>query len=77
MSLVSDGLYTYVGSDPADESDDWDGRPQENVFTNNIISDTQNGAKIIDADDNVFTCESKKIKLSQVRCRQQRYTRVL
>lgn len=47
-----------MGSDDPDESEDWDGRPRENVFTNNIISDTLNGVKIQAGDDNVFTCES-------------------
>lgn len=54
------GLYTYMGSDPPDESDSWDGRPRENVFTNNVVSDTVNGVKINEGDENVFTCESTR-----------------
>eukprot|EP00903_Cladosiphon_okamuranus_P011526 g10853.t1 len=49
------GLYTYLGSDPPEESEDWDGRPRENVFTNNVISNTKRGVKINSADDNIFT----------------------
>lgn len=47
-----------MGSDAPDESEGWDGRPRENVFNNNVVSDTENGVQINDADDNSFTCES-------------------
>ncbi|CAN0103811.1 unnamed protein product, partial [Hapterophycus canaliculatus] len=53
-SCSDSGLYTYMGSDPPDESESWDGRPRENVFTNNVISDTVNGVKINEGDENVF-----------------------
>ena len=49
-----------MGSDSPDESEDWDGRPRDNVFTNNVISDTRNGVKINSADGNNFTCESAR-----------------
>lgn len=56
-SLFPDGLYTYEGSDSPDVSGN-NGRPKNNVFESNIISNTNVGVKIKDGDDNTFTSES-------------------
>lgn len=55
---MSDGLYTYMGSDDAAVSGN-NGRPKNNLFESNIISNTDVGVKIKEADDNTFTSESK------------------
>ncbi|CAM9458502.1 unnamed protein product, partial [Hapterophycus canaliculatus] len=48
------GLYTYMGSDAPDVPDS-DGRPYENEFDGNTISDVSIGVHIKQGDNNVFT----------------------
>eukprot|EP00752_Nemacystus_decipiens_P008459 g7561.t1 len=48
------GLYTYQGSDSPDVSGN-DGRPKNNVFDSNTISNTKVGVKIKEGDDNTFS----------------------
>lgn len=45
------GFYTYEGSDEPDASD---GRPSENIFEANIVSNTATGVKISQGDSNEF-----------------------
>ena len=52
-SLFADGLYTYQGSDDPEASSD--GRPGENSFYDNTISNTETGVKIKEADNTVIT----------------------
>ncbi|CAN0397213.1 unnamed protein product, partial [Hapterophycus canaliculatus] len=47
------GLYTYMGSDEPDVAGNT-GRPNNNVFDGNTISNTDIGVKIKEGDDNVF-----------------------
>lgn len=47
----SAGYYTYEGSDEPDVSD---GRPSENVFTGNIISNTPTGIDLHQTDSSAF-----------------------
>ncbi|CAM9999901.1 unnamed protein product, partial [Ascophyllum nodosum] len=47
------GLFTYRGSDAPDVS--LDGRPGENMFFDNTISNTETGVKIKEADNTVIT----------------------
>ena len=54
--LLADGLYTYQGSDAPDASSD--GRPSDNSFYGNTISNTGTGVKIAEADDTVITGET-------------------
>lgn len=42
-----------MGSDEPEASDD--GRPSENVFADNVISNTPTGVKLKEGDNNVFT----------------------
>ncbi|CAN0139104.1 unnamed protein product [Pylaiella littoralis] len=53
-NCLQSGFYTYQGSDTPDESDEWGGRPRENIFTNNVISDTALGVDVNDGDENAF-----------------------
>ena len=57
-----DGLYTYQGSDAPEASSD--GRPGENSFYDNTISNTETGVKIKEADNTIITGEtgSKRMK---------------
>lgn len=50
-AVVPAGFHTYEGSD-----DPWvsDGRPSENVFTGNIVSNTPTGVNHKDGDSNEF-----------------------
>ncbi len=50
------GLYTYQGSDPPTEGVS-DGRPSDNHFDGNIISDTPGGVKFKYSDDIMVTSE--------------------
>lgn len=52
---LSDGLYTYKGSDAPEETED--GRPGENKFVNNKILGTAVGVKIKEADNTEITGE--------------------
>jgi len=68
---VQDGLYTYEGSDEPAVSGN-DGRPKNNVFDGNTISNTDVGVKIKEGDDNTFTSESRESRLAYsrtARCR--------
>lgn len=56
FSSVPDGLYTYEGSDAPDVSN---GRPSNNMFTANTISDCDIGVKINEGDDNSFIGEKE------------------
>ncbi|CAM9969463.1 unnamed protein product, partial [Ascophyllum nodosum] len=47
------GLYTYQGSDAPEASSD--GRPGENNFYDNTISNTETGVKIKEADNTIIT----------------------
>lgn len=59
LPRTSDGLYTYMGSDEPDVSDN-DGRIKNNVYDGNTISNTNIGVKIKEADNNSFTSEAYK-----------------
>lgn len=52
---VSDGMYTYKGSDLPEQTED--GRPGENQFVDNNILNTEVGVKIKEADNTVITGE--------------------
>ena len=54
--ILPGGFYTYEGSDPPDVSD---GRPSENVFTNNVVSNTPTGVKLNEGDANEFIGKEK------------------
>lgn len=56
LSLVPDGLYTYMGSDEPDVPGN-DGRPNNNVFDSNTIADAEVGVRIKEGDSNTFTSE--------------------
>ena len=53
----ADGLYTYQGSDAPEASSD--GRPSDNSFYDNTISNTETGVKIKEGDNTVITGEIK------------------
>ena len=55
------GIHTYEGSDEPWASD---GRPSENTFDNNIISNTEVGVNLRQGDSNVFTSERRKSQSS-------------
>ena len=59
MGLFADGLYTYQGSDTPEASSD--GRPSDNNFYDNIISNTETGVRIKEADDTVITGDEKNM----------------
>ena len=50
------GIHTYEGRDEPWASD---GRPSENTFDNNIISNTEVGVNLRHGDSNVFTSERR------------------
>ena len=54
--LLAGSLYTYQGSDAPGASSD--GRPSDNSFYGNTISNTGTGVKIAEADDTVITGET-------------------
>ena len=62
--LLADGLYTYQGSDAPDAS--FDGRPSDNSFYGNTISNTGTGVKIAEADDIVITGEATWSAVNQM-----------
>lgn len=49
------GLYTYEGSDEPDVSN---GRPSDNVFDGNTVSNVKIGVQVKEGDDNVFKSET-------------------
>ena len=53
--VFADGLFTYHGSDTPEVSSD--GRPSENFFYDNAISDTKTSVKIKEANKTVITGE--------------------
>ena len=53
----ADGLYTYQGSDAPEASSD--GRPSDNSFYDNTISNTETGVKIKEGDNTIITGETK------------------
>ena len=55
MTSFADGLYTYQGSDAPEASSD--GRPSDNSFYDNTISNTKTGVKIKEADNTIITGE--------------------
>ena len=63
-----DGLYTYRGSDEPEVSSD--GRPGENSFYDNIISNTETGVKIKEGDNTIITgkTESKSYRQNNPAC---------
>lgn len=62
--VLSDGLYTYKGSDSPDVSGN-NGRPKNNLFESNVISNTDVGVFIKQADDNTFNSESRQAESSR------------
>lgn len=52
LSHLADGLYHYEGSDEPDVDT---GRPHDNVFEDNVVSDTATGIKMKHVDDIAFT----------------------
>lgn len=54
-----------MGSDEPEASDD--GRPSENVFADNVISNTPTGVKLKEGDNNVFTGKPPPPSLTAVR----------
>ncbi len=63
-AISADGIFTYEGSDEPEET--LDGRPGENVFRNNIITNTQTGVKIKRADNTRIFGETTVVPESMV-----------
>lgn len=62
---MSDGLYTYMGSDDPDVPGN-NGSPNGNVFSGNLISAVDIGVHIKEAEDNTFSSEFLKSVLQNL-----------
>ena len=66
-AFSADGMYTYQGSDAPEASSD--GRPSDNSFYGNTISNTETGVKVKEGGNIIITGEIKYPTIEVQQCK--------